>query len=58
MVFSNNRKHNQNKFSFEGTILEEVVDYKYLEIDFNKNLSWEGCRKKRMLGGWKAFYAF
>ena len=35
-----------------------MVDYKYLGIDFNKNLSWEGCRKKRTLGGWKAFYAF
>jgi hypothetical protein len=35
-----------------------VADYKYFGIDFNKNLSWEGCRKKRTLGGWKAFYAF
>jgi hypothetical protein len=38
--------------------LEEVVDYKYLGIDFNRNLSWDGCRKKRTLGGWKTFYAF
>jgi hypothetical protein len=60
VVFSSERKqkHNQHKFYFEGNTLDEVVDYKYLEIDFNKNLSWEGCRKKRTLGGWKAFYAF
>ena len=38
--------------------MEAVADYKYLVIDFNKNLSWNGCRKKRTLGGWKAFYAF
>lgn len=58
MVFSKKRKHNQHKFYFEGNILEEVADYKYLGIDFNKNLRWNGCRKKRTFGGWKAFYAF
>ena len=58
MVFSKKRKHNQHKFYFEGNILEEVAEYKYLGVDFNKNLSWNGCRKKRTLGGWKAFYAF
>ncbi|XP_057855964.2 uncharacterized protein LOC131065484 [Cryptomeria japonica] len=57
MVFSNKRKQNQHKFYFEGSILEEVLDYKYLGIDFNKNLNWDGCRKKRILGGWKAWYA-
>ena len=57
-VSTSKRKHNQHKFYFEGNTLEEVVDYKYLGIDFNKNLSWEGCRKKRTLGGWKALYAF
>ena len=39
VVFYNKIKHNQHKFYFEGNILEEVVDYKYLKIDFNKNLS-------------------
>jgi hypothetical protein len=58
VVFSNKRKHNQHKFYFEGNILEEFADYKYLGIDFNENLSWDGCRKKRTLGGWKEFYAF
>jgi hypothetical protein len=58
VVFSSKRKHNQHKFYFEGNTLEEVADYKYLGIDFNKNQSWEGCRKKRTLVGWKAFYAF
>ena len=58
VVFSKKRKHNQHRFYFEGNILEEVADYKYLRIDFNKNLSWDGCRKKRTSGGWKAFYAF
>jgi hypothetical protein len=58
VVFSNKRKHNQHKFYFEDNILEEVADYKYLGIDFNKNLSGDGCRKKITLGGWKAFYAF
>jgi hypothetical protein len=52
------QKHNKHKFYFEGITLDEVADYKYLGIDFNKNLSWEGCRKKRTLGGWKALYAF
>lgn len=28
-------KHNQHKFYFEGNTLEELVDYKYLGIDFN-----------------------
>jgi len=60
VVFSSKRKqkHNQHKFYFEGNTLDEVANYMYLGIDFNKNLSWEGCRKKRTLGGWKAFYAF
>jgi hypothetical protein len=48
VVFSNKRKHNQHKFYFEGNILEEFADYKYLGIDFNRNLSWEGCRKKEL----------
>jgi hypothetical protein len=59
VLFSSKRKHNQHKFYFEGNTLEEVVDYKYLKIDFNQKPSWEGCKKKRTLrGGWKAFYAF
>jgi hypothetical protein len=58
VIFSSKRKHNQHKFYFEGNTLEEVEDYKYLRIDFNKNLSWEGCRKKITLGGCNAFYAF
>jgi hypothetical protein len=58
VIFSSKRKHKQHKFYFKGNTLEEVEDYKYLGIDFNKNLSWEGCRKKRTLGGWKAFYVF
>ena len=40
MIFSKKRKNNQHKFYFERNILEEVADYKYLGIDFNKNLSW------------------
>jgi hypothetical protein len=48
VVFSSKRKHNQHKFYFEGSTLEEVADYKYLGIDFNKNLSWEGCRRKEL----------
>jgi hypothetical protein len=58
VVFSNKIKHNQHKFYFEGNIMEEVADYKYLGIDFNRNLSLDGCRKKKTLGGWKTFYAF
>jgi hypothetical protein len=60
VVFSSKRKqkHNQHKFYFEGITLQEVANYKYIGIDFNKNLCWEGCRNKRTLGGWKAFYAF
>jgi hypothetical protein len=51
VIFSRKRKHKQHKFYFEGNTLKEVTDYKYLRIDFNKNLIWEGCRKKRTLGG-------
>ena len=58
VVFSSKRKPKQLNFYFEDKTLEVVEDYKYLRIDFNKSLSWEGCRKKRSLGGWKAFYAF
>jgi hypothetical protein len=60
VFFSSKRKqkHNKHKFYFEGITVHEVADYKYLRIEFNKNLSWEGCRKKRTLGGWKALYAF
>jgi hypothetical protein len=58
VIFCSKRKHKQHKFYFEGNTLEEVADYKYLGIDFNKNLSREGCIKKSTLGGWKAFYAF
>jgi hypothetical protein len=58
VIFSNKRKHKQHKFYFEGNTLEEVADYKYLGIDFNKNLSWKSYRNKRTLGGWKVLYAF
>ena len=57
MIFSNKRKQSQRMFFFEGNILEEVNEYKYLEIDFNKQLNWEDCKKRRNLGGWKALYA-
>jgi len=38
--------------------LEEVVDYKYCGIDFNKNIRWDGYRKKRTLGVGKHFILF
>ena len=44
-------------FFFESNILEEVNEYKYLGIDFNKKFNWEDCRNKTILGGWKALYA-
>ena len=44
-------------FFFEGNILEDLIEYKCLGIDFNNKLNWEDCRKKRILGGWKALYA-
>ena len=51
VVFSSKRKHKQHKFYFEENTLEVVEDYKYLGIDLNESLSWEGCKKKRTLGG-------
>ena len=57
MIFSNKRKQRQHTLFFEGNILEEVNEYKYLGIDFNNKLNWEDCRKKRILGGWKALYS-
>lgn len=58
MIFSNKRKQSQHGFFFEDNILEEVNEYKYLGIDFNNKLNCEDCKKKRILGGWKALYAF
>ena len=57
MILSNKRKQSEHVFFFEGKILEEVDEYKYLEVNFNNKLNWEDCRKKRILGGWKALYA-
>ena len=57
MIFSNNKKQQQYEFYYNRSVLEEVAEYKYLGIDFNKKLSWSSCRYKRTLGGWKAFYA-
>ena len=39
MIFSNKRKQSQHTFFFEGKILEEVNEYKYLGIDFNNKLN-------------------
>ena len=47
----------RSMFFFKDNILEEVNEYKYLGIDFNNKLNWEDCRKKIILGGWKALYA-
>ena len=44
-------------FFLKGNILEEVNEYNYLGIDFNNKLNWEDCRKKIILGGWKALSA-
>lgn len=57
MIFLNKKKHTQHTFFFEGNIHEKVNEYKYLEIDFNNKLNWEGCRKKKNLRGCKALYA-
>ena len=56
VIFSNKRQ-SQHMFFFEGNILEEVNEYKYLRIDFNNKLNWEDYRKKGILRGWKALYA-
>ena len=56
MIFSNKRKQSQHTFFFEGNILEELNEYKYLGINF-KNNYWEDYRKKRILGGWKTLYS-
>jgi len=57
MIFSNKRDKSQHTFFFEGNILEEINENKYLRIDFKNKLNLEYCRKKRILGGWKALYA-
>ena len=57
LIFSNKRKQSRHTFFFEGNILEEVNEYKYLGIDFNNRLNWEDCRNKRILGGWKELYS-
>ena len=46
MIFSNKRKQSEYMFFFEGNILEEVNEYKYLRIDFNNKINWEDSRKK------------
>jgi len=57
MIFSNKRKQSQCTFFFQGNILEEANEYKYLGIDFKKKIDWEDRRKKRISGGWKALYS-
>lgn len=57
MIFSNKRNQSQHTFFFEGNILEELNEYKYLEIDINKKLNLDDCKKKIILGGSKALYA-
>ena len=48
MVFSNKKKQSQHTFFFQDNILEEVNEYKYLGIDFNKKFYWEDRKKKRI----------
>ena len=38
------------------TYLEEVSSYKYLRIDIHHRLNWNYSIKKRINGGWKAYF--
>ena len=39
ILFSNKSKQSQYTFFFEGNILEDVNEYKYHRVDFNKKLN-------------------
>jgi hypothetical protein len=43
-------------FLYENNNLEEVTSYKYLGIDIHHKLNWNYSTKKRIIGGWKAYY--
>lgn len=46
MTFSLKRKKWKFNFIFEGSLLEIVEEYKYLEIYFHNRIIWETCRTK------------
>jgi hypothetical protein len=45
-----------NTFVYDNNSLEEFPSYKYLGIDIHHKLNWNYIVKKRINGGWKAYY--
>jgi hypothetical protein len=43
-------------FVYDNNNLEEVTSYKYVGIDIHHKLNWNYIIKKRIIGGWKAYY--
>ena len=43
-------------FMYDNSNLEEVSSYKYLGIDIHHKLNWNYSIKKRINGGWKAYF--
>jgi hypothetical protein len=41
---------------YDDNNLEEVTSFKYLRINLHHKLKWNYNTKKRINGGWKAYY--
>ena len=50
------KKETYTIFVYENKNLEEVSSYKYLGIDIHHKLQWNYNIKKRINGGWKAYF--
>ena len=54
IIKSKNETH--ANFVYDNNNLEEVSSYKYLGIDIHHKLNWNYSIKKRINGGWKAYF--
>ena len=50
------KKDTYANFMYENSNLEEVSSYKYLGIDIHHKLNWNYSIRKRIRGGWKAYF--
>ncbi|KAL3693832.1 hypothetical protein R1sor_007483 [Riccia sorocarpa] len=47
----------EERFIFQGQLIDECKTYKYLGIDFSANLSWADCWKARVACGFRALFS-
>lgn len=48
----------QPHITYRGEGLETVESFKYLGIEVPSNHKWQSCVDKRIVAGWKSYYAF